>query len=200
MSSPIYITSLVAHQAGSVAKIHQASQEGTFLTALGLPFLTVLYEQMSQSAYSLGFVALEQEKVVGFIVGTLDTKAIFKEIIIKRPFRLTWLVFKRALGKPIILWQAVQTLAYPAQNESGAAPQTELLALAVAPAWRNQGLGTQLIEHLLAEIRQREIAHMLVTVDGRNKGAQRFYARHGFTFDHQADMYGRPMVTMILNL
>ena len=90
---------------------------------------------MSQSEYSVSYVATHNDEVIGFVVGSLQLKAIFKEVIVKRFFRLGWLVFKRGLSRPALLWQALKTLAYPGQLAEGT-PEAELLALALQPGWQ----------------------------------------------------------------
>lgn len=200
MAPSISIQPISPAHAPQVAKIHQASQEGTFLTALGLDFLTLLYEAMSQSEHTLGWVCLSSAgEVVGFIVGTVDTGAMFKEVVRRRPVRLTWLVLRRAVSRPQLLWQALKTLAYPQQSDS-TAPKSELLAMALAPGWRGQGWGSQLIEHLRKGLQAENQTAVLVTVDGQNSGAQRFYQRHGFTLLYETEMYGRKMRHFVLSL
>lgn len=53
--------------------------------------------------------------------------------------------------------------------------------LYVAPAHRGRGLGTQVMERVLSEIRKRGAGEMQINVDEVDAGARRFYERHGFT-------------------
>lgn len=198
MEHPILIHPLHTSQASRVTKIHLLSQENTFLTSLGADFLTLLYEEMSRSAYSFSYAAMYEDELVGFIVGTPHTGDLFKDVIFKRPFHLGWLVFKRALHRPLILWQTLKTLAYPGQMPANT-PRAELLALAVSPPWRNRQIGSCLLQRLIQELRAANIDGMVVTVDGHNDGAIRFYQRHGFKLLAQSQMYGRPMVHLALN-
>ena len=50
-----------------------------------------------------------------------------------------------------------------------------------------------LLDALVEECRVRRIAHLDVTVDASNEGAQRFYRRHGFVSSHRFTLYGREM-------
>jgi ribosomal protein S18 acetylase RimI-like enzyme len=199
MEQSIVIQPMQPAQASSVTDIHMLSQEGTFLTSLGRNFLTALYDQISQSKYSFSYTALSGDTVVGFIVGTSYTGALFKDVISKRPFRLGWLICQRALSRPIILWQSLKTLSYPNQLPANT-PAAELLALAVNPAWRNRQIGSRLVEQLIQDLTTAHIDEMVVTVDGQNEGALRFYQRHGFKVHHQTDMYGRPMIHLTLTI
>jgi len=199
MEDPIVIQPLQARHARAAAEIHVLSQKGTFLTSLGRDFLTVLYEQMSQSSYSISYAATQNEEVVGFLVGAVQTKAIFKEVVTKRFFRLSWLVFKRALSRPALLWQALKTLAYPGELAEDT-PEAELLALALEPTWRNNGIGGHLVRQFREGMEAAGVARIAVTVDGDNDGALRFYRRYGFERAFDFEMYGRPMVNLIVDL
>ncbi len=197
MENSITIRPLEPHHAPTISKIHLTSQEGTFLTSLGLDFLTLLYNQISQSDHSISYAALNKKnEVVGFIAGTSNTGTLFKDIISKNAFHLGWLVFKQALKNPALLWQTMKTLAYPNQM-SGDTPEAELLALAVHPDWRNQKIGSCLLQTLIQNMHAVQITKMVVTVDARNNGALRFYRRQGFVQWADTEMYNRPMVHLV---
>ena len=68
--------------------------------------------------------------------------------------------------------------AYPRREQEAAAWQ--LRGMATAPSHRSQGLGAQLVEAVVAELRPR--GARLLWCEARN-AAMRFYARNGFTVD-----------------
>jgi len=51
--------------------------------------------------------------------------------------------------------------------------------LAVAPQWRDRGLGACLLHAAFAEFRRRGAPHVDLKVEASNLAAQRFYHRHG---------------------
>ena len=53
--------------------------------------------------------------------------------------------------------------------------------MVVAPAWRNAGFGSQLLEAAIAQARQAGCQRITLLTDDINTDAQRFYGRHGFT-------------------
>ena len=53
--------------------------------------------------------------------------------------------------------------------------------MAVAPSHQHQGVGTQLLEELLAEAVRRRQSRVLLEVREDNVPAQRLYQRYGFT-------------------
>lgn len=59
-------------------------------------------------------------------------------------------------------------------------PVALLDELYVHPTWRGQGLGSELIDALLTECRDRAVGLIEINVDEGDTDAQRFYERHGF--------------------
>ncbi|MBI4543833.1 MAG: ribosomal protein S18-alanine N-acetyltransferase [Gemmatimonadetes bacterium] len=58
--------------------------------------------------------------------------------------------------------------------------QGELGNIAVAPAWRGQGIGTRLLVAALASARGRGVHELYLEVRASNARAQQLYERHGF--------------------
>ena len=50
-------------------------------------------------------------------------------------------------------------------------------------AERGNGLGSQLIEHVIADGRRRGLARILLETEARNERVRRLYQRHGFRAD-----------------
>jgi GNAT superfamily N-acetyltransferase len=53
--------------------------------------------------------------------------------------------------------------------------------LYVVPSWRNQGIGTSILQRFEAECRARNAGLIEINVDAPDTDAQRFYERHGFS-------------------
>ncbi|RRJ86054.1 GNAT family N-acetyltransferase [Gulosibacter macacae] len=60
-------------------------------------------------------------------------------------------------------------------------PVATLDELYVTPARRDQGLGTELIDHLIREARARNIGEVQINVDEDDLDTRRFYEERGFT-------------------
>lgn len=58
--------------------------------------------------------------------------------------------------------------------------QFHLASLAIAPPWRRQGWGGQLLIEMLNRARQRGCRECRLEVRASNQGAARLYGRHGF--------------------
>ena len=71
----------------------------------------------------------------------------------------------------------------------------DLLALAVVPGYQRKGIGTKLLAHVI-EVAERvaptsQITTLRLTVSETNLGAQRLYARNGFTVVDNSATYDR---------
>ena len=79
------------------------------------------------------------------------------------------------------IWVAVQSdgLAGAVASRE-AAGEAEILNLAVAPAWRSQGLGRRLMETALEEAVSAGVRRVFLEVRESNSGARAFYLRLGF--------------------
>lgn len=60
-------------------------------------------------------------------------------------------------------------------------PLAQLEELYVVPDLRGRGIGSALLDGVVAECRQRGAEEMLINVDEIDGGARRFYERHGFS-------------------
>jgi GNAT superfamily N-acetyltransferase len=61
------------------------------------------------------------------------------------------------------------------------AARAELFSMQIMPAWRDQGIGSQLVDRFKAWAQSRGVAQLRVSAYTANHAALRFYRRHGFT-------------------
>ncbi len=182
---------LAVADAGAAAALHYEGQPGTFLSRLGLPFLRALYWCLAQPKRAFGFAALRQGRVVGVVVGTDDTGALFRDVIGRSWWRLAIPVGWAMVRQPALWVMVWRTLSYPAASRRE--PQVgELLFIGVERAERRQGIGGRLLEVFVQASRARGLWGLTVAVDAANAGAMRFYERHGFVRNRTAVLYGRP--------
>jgi ribosomal protein S18 acetylase RimI-like enzyme len=67
------------------------------------------------------------------------------------------------------------------------APHIPELCMAIHPQYRNQGIGTLLLQHLFLELRTNGFSHLSLSVDQRNRAAK-LYVRTGFSIVETKDM------------
>jgi ribosomal protein S18 acetylase RimI-like enzyme len=195
MASQVSIVPLAPEHAEAAARLHMAGQPGTFLTSLGPGVLAALYRALPASAAGFGFAALETSAVdapvIGFVSATTNVGRLFVAVGV----RLLPPLLAQLARHPTLIGRSLQTALYPLQmrDEDGPAA-AELLSIMVEPARRGQGIGAQLLAALVTVCREREIGRLDVSVDAANRGAQRFYSRHGFVVHRRFTLYGRVMV------
>jgi len=188
-----HIRPLSSQDAAAAASIHAEGQPGTFLTSLGAAFLRVLYSEMAASPNCYGYVACEGDEVVGVVVGTRDSGAVFKELIWRRGLRLVFPVARALLHHPSLLPKILQTAFYPSQSEIMPG-EAELYFIGVRPSRRNKGVGKALFDALAQESRRRGMLAIGLMADAHNEAAQTLYRHSGMKEVRRFALYGRPMV------
>ena len=56
----------------------------------------------------------------------------------------------------------------------------DILNIGIDPDFKRQGYGTALLNHLIKELRKRDISEILLEVKAGNKSAIQFYKKQGF--------------------
>lgn len=195
----IEIRTFRPEHASVAAQLHIEGQPGTFLTSMGDEFLTAFYAQLAVSDNGIGFVAVQGDKTVGVVVGTMSTSALFKELIIRRGLFLIWPVFKRLITKPSLIPMVIQTLLYPAKAQAKPA-EAEMLYMGVTSDVRRQGIGTRIFEEMAWACQQRGAKLLELTVDASNTRAQNMYVKYGWEKAEEFQIYGRTMIIWHLDL
>ena len=186
--------------ARAAARLHIAGQPGTFLTSLGPQVLTVFYESLPRAAVGLGFAAVDNTQMLGFVSATTSVGRLFVELGTRRAGLFLPPLLACFARQPSLMLRSLETLFYPmvAARQShrqghSDGPTAELLSIMVEPHARSHGVGAHLMAALTAECTRRQIELLDVTVDKANAGARRFYTRHGFSLMHDFTLYGRAM-------
>lgn len=186
------IRTLQKSDARPAALLHIEGQPGTFLTMLGPRFLEAFYAELGESENAYGFVAIEEGRDIGVVVGTTDTHALFREIILKHGLHLALPTLFSLFKHPNLLFSLLQSLFYP--NKLDAKPgEAELLFIGVDAQERRHHIGTQLINALIEESRRRGATALKITVDVGNPRANAFYQKNGLQVIGSFDLNGRKM-------
>jgi ribosomal protein S18 acetylase RimI-like enzyme len=188
----VNVVALQPGHVSAIARLHAEALAGDFLPSLGPSFLTTLYRSMLELNLGFGFVARgTADDVAGFVMATEDSRSLFRQLITRRFFRLTWQVGVALVHHPRLVVRAVETFLYPSK-EGTDTPAAELLVIVVRARDRSKGIGVALVDCLDQSMRQRRIAQYKVTVLAANEAAQKFYRRLGFALAGHFVMYGRP--------
>ena len=188
------LTTFSREHARQVAEIHVEGQAETFLTRLGLDFLTALYTAMVDSPWAFGCVVMDKETVAGVGIVALDTDQVFRDVKRHHWHRLLWPVMRQLIRHPSLTGQIVQSLRYPARL---AAPpgEAEILFIGLRRAYMRRGIGPRLLIHILDEAHRRGCPSATAIVDRRNRPIRWMVATlPGVYVDHQIELHGRTML------
>ncbi|MCK4913348.1 MAG: GNAT family N-acetyltransferase [Planctomycetes bacterium] len=178
---PIYVK--------QVAKLHIHGISTGFISSLGIDFVTALYKVIAEDKNSFGFVAVENEEVLGFISFTTNLKSLYKTVIVKKGFRFVFLLAGKIFS-PKLVKKIIETLFYPNRIKKMNLPSAELLSIVVSPSGRQKGLAKQLVQNGFQECLQKGINKVKVLVGADNRPANNLYLKCGFEPAGQIENHG----------
>lgn len=167
----------VAAEVDVVARLHVNAIGEGFLATLGRRFLARLYRRMLRSERSFVLVAADGTDVLGFVAVAEDTRAFYREFLLRDGFIAGMAALQGLLRRPRHVWE---TLRYGASADVSGLPRAEVLAVAVDAAARGRGLGTRLLEEALSELGRRGVRSARVVTVPDNEAARRMYEAAGF--------------------
>jgi GNAT superfamily N-acetyltransferase len=180
--------------ARQVAEIHVEGQPGTFLTQLGINFLSQLYRCIAESPWAFGTVVLDDGTVAAVAVVATDTSDMFANIKRRYWYRLVWPLARQIVTHPSLLVKIWQSLKYP--NTLEAPPnEAEVLFLGMRRAYMRHGIAPRLIADVLNEAYQRGCPTATTTIDKRNRAIRWTIADiPGVYVDHEIELHGNTML------
>ena len=188
------LTPLTPKHARQAAEIHAEGQSGTFLTRLGLDFLTTLYAAMPESPWTFGRVVMDGETVAGVGVVAVDTDQFFRDVKRRHWPRLLWCVSRQVIRDPSLIGTIVQSLRYPA-TLSAPPGEAEVLFLGMRRTYMRQGIAPALLDHLLDEAYRRGCSSATAIIDRRNRPIRWMIATlPGIYVDREIELNGQTML------
>jgi ribosomal protein S18 acetylase RimI-like enzyme len=165
----------VAADVSGIAALHATCIQEGFLVRLGRPFLRRLYRRAVRSPHAFVLVTGGDGDVRGFIAATEDTRAFYREFLVRDAVIAGIVALPRIAGATRSVFE---TLRYGVRDHADL-PKAEILAVAVSADLRGQGAGVGLITAALRELAYRGIASARVVTAVDNDAALRAYERAG---------------------
>ena len=161
---------LTFFDASAVATLHIEGITAGFISSLGKEFVEYLYEGIVASSQAFGFVAIEDDRVIGFITCVKSVTSIYKYILRNHFFKLVLAILPKLLRLSNVK-DVIETLFYPrgAGKDLNCA---EIVAIVVDGRWRGKGVGRSLILKAVDETGRRGMEKIKVMV-GEPLSAQR---------------------------
>jgi hypothetical protein len=192
------IRPMQARDAPDVARLHHASMGRSLWARLGSPFLETLYRSLMDSQRFLAFVYEEGGKVRGFIAGSTDTAAMYREVGRAHTPRLAIQAARGVWRDPGALVLLAQTSRY--FEASGEDIPAESLFCSFEPDLRGTRVSGLINKVLFDDLASRGHRYVKITTEVDNPGSNRQLTSWGFVVDRRFTFYGKPMVRYVLDL
>jgi ribosomal protein S18 acetylase RimI-like enzyme len=163
-----------AADAAAAATLHAGQIREGFLASLGPSFLGRLYRRVPRVPGSFLLVLEVEGRIVGFLAGSVDVGALYREFLIRDGAFVVIGCAWRLVRSPRHVFE---TLRHGTSEDRG---EPELLAVAVDPEARGLGGGRVLVEGFLTEIARKGRSTAHVVVASGNDRAIALYRRTGF--------------------
>lgn len=171
-----------------MADIHREAISEGFLSTLGQGFLVTLYQGLSDSPNSFVFATLDEGRMLGFIVGAMDTGSVYKEFMRRAGVK----AFVKLLPKLVSVARVkrvFETLLYPKSKKGDQLPEPEILNFCVRKEAQGKGVGSVLFRELCDEFRRRGVPAIRIVTGESQKSAQSFYEKHGAQLASQIEVH-----------
>lgn len=174
-----------------VAELHVAALDQSFLSTLGVPFLSLMYEAIDKSESCFLIVRTEGSEVVGFVAGSVSVGGVFREM-----FRSKLRLIASLLPSLLSVTRMVrigENFLY-ARREVKAAdtglPSAELLTIGVKESFRGRHVADQLFCELSQVFSNKGIEKFKIIVGESLAPAHRFYRRIGALPESEIFLHG----------
>ena len=174
-SEEFTIRQATQEDAAMLARLHSDGINTGFLPRLGPRFMRRLYRALIGFDEALILVADDGSGPVGFVAGVLVTGRFYKYFVRHHGIAAGWAALPRAI-RPSVMRRVWESLRYEGAEHDAA----ELLATALLPQVRGQGLGTSLGMQFLSELEKLGASEVLVVVGSDNARAIAAYRKMGF--------------------
>ena len=173
----------------NIANLHYSYLDKSFLSSLGIPFLTLLYEAIDNDSNSVLLIERDGSRIAGYITGTQSIGKIYKQLLLK-PFRLIY-ALKSCLISPSKIYKILEILFLSTSDaNSDDLPRKELLSIVVDPDFHGKGYAENLFQSLCKEFRlMGGEKNFKIIVGGRLYRAHAFYLKMGATFHKEIQVH-----------
>lgn len=185
----ISIQGITSNYAEEIASLHIRGISTGFISSLGENFVTSLYEAIAKDENSFGVVAVEDDKVLGFVSFSTSLSGLYKHLILTKGFSFAFILARRMFSFRVFK-KVIDNILYPSKMKKAGLPSAELLSIVIDPKAQGKGIATQLVEKGLQECKSRSIDEVKVLVSADNRPANKLYKKLGFEFHSHIDSHG----------
>ncbi len=167
-------------QINEIVEIHMQTFEGFFLTFLGRGFLRQLYKGFSTYDKAGIYVAVQGEKIVGFLAYSENISQFYSYIIKHQLVQFAWYSIGAVIRQPLAMARLIRAFLKPAEAKRNC-EYIELSSIGVLPDKKNKQIGSRLIKALQNQYLGTQFAYIKLETDAEdNEAANFFYRKNGF--------------------
>ena len=160
--------------------IHMNSFKNFFLSSLGEDFLYVYYKSVLLNSNSVCKVYVNtNNKILGFIVGSTDSRFFYRKLIISNLYSFLILGIKLFFKNPLFIYRLIMNLDKKKKNKeiNGA----EILSISVLNNVSSKGIGSKLLFEFEKKIKKNNIESISLTTDKyNNSNVLKFYDKNNY--------------------
>lgn len=190
--------------ARTLAVEHQRVFPGFFLSTLGTSFLTTYYKALLKHPETICYLAVEDQKVLGYVVGRTRAHAFLKRVIKRNPLPFFLQGIKLLFTHTRALIRLANNLEKKNTGKGAIDEQEygEIALIGVSPEMKGRGIGHKLMRSLEADLKDRGVTQLSLTTDYYdNDDTLRAYKAWGFTVLYEFTTYpNRRMYRLIKNV
>jgi ribosomal protein S18 acetylase RimI-like enzyme len=180
-----------------VAHLHAAAIDRGFLSELGEPFLTLLYQAIDEDASSVLITRSDQDRIVGFVSGGSGLGPLYRRLL-RRGLSVVRSLLPTMLS-PRKIRKVAELLWHSREDEAAALPRAELMSIAVSPDLRRSGCAAELYRELCQHFRQHGVDDFKIVVGDALAPAQAFYRKMGAEPVSQITVHGDATSTVFVH-
>ena len=180
--------------ARQAAEIHVEGQPGTFLTRLGIDFLTRMYQAIADSPHAFGVTVVDEDTVAGVAIVALNTTQVFQEMKRQHWHRLLWPMIRQVLRDPLLVGDIVQSIRYPATLHVPPG-EAEVLFLGLRRPYMRRGIAPRLANLIMDEAHRRGCTSATTLVARQNRTVRWIIAAiPGAYVEREVELHGKTML------
>ncbi len=165
-----------------IVRLHIQAFPGFFMTEMGEAFIQEYYQAVFDFPENLSLVAIQNNEILGFVVGFGNPEAFYK-FYRSRRWRLIPIIFRSIIRNPRLIGRVLENLKR-VSSHTGDNSEVELSSIGVNPSLSGGGIGQYLIKAFVDVIRQRPYRSVYLTTDAEeNERVNLFYVKQGFSLE-----------------
>jgi|MDSZ01.3.fsa_nt_gb ribosomal protein S18 acetylase RimI-like enzyme len=176
-----------------IANLHMEGFGSYFLTSLGYSFIYEYYKSFLDDSNSIFFVALDEDKVMSFIVLSKKPQLVIRRLLMRSLGKILKIVLKKIItfDKKFLIDIAGKLISFlksiikQGKSQSRGPNHYRLLSIATRNSMHGSGVTSKLMNYMLKNSSSRGIQSIGLSVFADNERAISFYKKYHFTFEKQ---------------